>query len=213
MRVKICGITNRDDALAAAELGADFVGLILAPSARQISIVQAADIMRDLPAATKPVLLFRDAPLGEVRAALDATRCDWVQLHGNEPVPYLRTLRDRYPALHLIKAWTITVEGGGALGTYLGEAADTGVAIEVVILDAPKGGPHPGYEALGQVATACTQRPPAVFCAGGLTADNVAAAVAQGEYDGVDVASGVEREPGVKDHAAVRAFIEAARGS
>ncbi|MCK4343235.1 MAG: phosphoribosylanthranilate isomerase [Phycisphaerae bacterium] len=212
MRVKICGITNPDDALAAAQFGADFIGLILAPSARRVTVESARRVRDVLPPAAQPVLLFRNAPLDEVHEVLAATGCEWVQLHGGESPSYLKELATRHPQIHLIKAWEVSSpQAGDELANYLRQVKEEGVRIDVIILDAPKGGPHPGYDCLGDVSRRCVERPPACWCAGGLTPANVAAAVADGCYDGVDVAGGVELRPGRKDHAALRRFIETAQ--
>lgn len=211
MHVKICGITNVDDAREAARCGADFVGLILAASRRQITVDVAKDVVVAVP-ETRPVLLFRDAPLDNVLAALEATDCAWVQLHGHEPATYLGELVRRRPGLHLIRAWEVALpDDGDKLAGYLREAEKASIRIDAVILDAPKGGPHPGYERLGDISIRCYPRPPEVWCAGGLTPANLATAVKTGRYDGVDVASGVESQPGIKDHAALRQFIAAAK--
>ena len=209
LQVKICGMTNRADASTAARCGADFVGLILAPGARHVTLESARLIMGALPPTVQPVLLFRAAPLDEVVAALQATGCGWVQLHGREPVAYLAQLVKRRPRLRLIKAWEVdSPTAGDDLLAYLHEAARADVSVDVVLLDAPKGGPHPGYERLGDISHRLRNRPPAVWCAGRLTAANLATAVASGRYDGVDVARGVESSPGVKDPAVVQRFIE-----
>ena len=90
MHVKICGITNLPDALLAAQAGADFIGLIRASSARAVAAEVAVDIIDKLRGTpTRPVLLFRDAPLEELVAACRDCRAAWVQLHGRESVDYL----------------------------------------------------------------------------------------------------------------------------
>ena len=212
MHVKICGITNPDDAREAARYGADFVGLILAPSARRVTLEAAQDVLSILPREVEPILLFRDAPQDEVLAALEVTDCGWVQLHGCEPVSYLGQLARRRGGLRIIKAWEVSApRDGDDLADYLRQAGGAGVRIDVVILDTPKGGPHPGYERLADIARRLRDRPPQIWCAGGLTPANVAAAVESGQYDGVDEAGGVESRPGIKDRAALRQFIETAK--
>lgn len=212
MHVKICGITNVEDARQAARCGADFVGLVLATSARRVTVDAARDVAAAVPAATQPVLLFRDAPLDDVLAALKTTGCAWVQLHGHEPVKYLAELPRRRPGIHLIRAWEVaSLRAGDELADYLRQAGTAGARIDVIILDAPKGGPHPGYERLGDISLQYRERPPEIWCAGGLTPSNLATAVGSGRYDGVDVASGVESQPGIKDHAALRRFVAAAK--
>jgi phosphoribosylanthranilate isomerase len=212
MLVKICGITRREDALAAAQAGADFVGLVRAGSPRQVSLETARQIAANLPPATQPVLLFRDAELDELAGELAASGFKWVQLHGAEPVAYVRRLMDRFPGLHVIRAWEVSgADAAVPLSDYLRAALEEEVAIDVLLLDAPKRGLHPGYECLGEVARRCHGTVPGIWCAGGLTPGNCAAAVAAGRYAGVDVSRGVELSPGVKDQAAVRRFIDLAR--
>jgi len=212
MLVKICGITNADDARAAADCGADFIGLILAPSPRRVALTTASAIANLLPAGVEPVLLFRDAALDEVRQAVAATGVHCVQLHGRERITYVGELIASRPELHIIKAWEVTSPASGQeLAEYRRASEHANANIDVLILDAPKGGPHPGYECLGELSRACRPRPPQVWCAGGLTPENLTAAVSAGSYDGVDVASGIETCPGTKDHAAMRRFIETAK--
>ena len=212
MRVKICGITNVDDARAAARAGADFIGLIRAPSVRQVSVERVRQIIAVLPTTTQPVLLFRDAPVEDVLAALEDTGCTWVQLHGREPVSYLHELLTRRPPTRLIRAWEVAgARAGAELTEYLRQAGERAVSIDMVILDAPKGGPHPGYDCLGDVSRQMPESPPEIWCAGGLTPANLTAAVAGGRYAGVDVASGIEARPGQKDHTALRQFIATAK--
>ena len=212
MHVKICGITSLEDALAAARHGADFVGLIRAPSVRRVALDVARQVVRSLPSTTRAVLVFRDAPLDEVVAALAAADCAWVQLHGCETPAYVGELQRQRPGVRIIKAWEISSSHDGAeLCGYLRTAADAGVHVDVVLLDVPKGGPHPGMECLGEVSRRLDARPPAVWCAGGLGPASVAATLAAGRYDGADVAGGVEIRPGVKDHDLIRQFVAAAR--
>lgn len=212
MHVKVCGITQLEDARAAARLGVDYIGLIRAASARQVDLESARQIAAGLPATTRPVLLFRNAPLDEVCTAVEATGVGWLQLHGTEPVAYAGELRHRLPEINLIRAWEVSGVGAAdELGAYLRASADNGVQFSAVILDAPKGGPHPGYECLGEVSRRCQNLGPQIWCAGGLTPENVATAVGAGSYQGVDVARGVEQSPGVKDHEAMGRFVAQAK--
>ena len=212
MQVKICGITSLEDGSAAARHGADFVGLIRAPSVRRVSLDVARQVVRSLPSTTHAVLVFRDAPLDEVVAALADANCAWVQLHGGETAAYVGELQRQRPGVRIIKAWEISSSHDGAeLCGYLRTAADAGVHVDVVLLDVPKGGPHPGHDCLGAVSRAVVERPPEVWCAGGLTPAGVPAALAAGRYDSVDVAGGVETRPGVKDHDLIRQFVAAVR--
>lgn len=211
MEVKICGMTREQDVRTAADAGADFVGLILAPSKRQITIARAAELAQ-VAAPAQPVLLFMNQPLDEVATAVEQTQIEWVQLHGDESPQYIRALRDRFPAVRLIKAWSVTDLGDAdRMGQFLTGLAQESAAVERILIDVPKGGTHPGYPCLAGVAQAATAAGAIVWAAGGLTPDNLAAAVPAGIYHGVDVASGVESAPGEKDAAAVRAFIRHAR--
>ena len=212
MRVKICGLTSVADATEVARCGADFAGLVLAPSPRHVPLESAAQIAAALPATTQPVLVFRDATREEVLGALSVTGCTWLQLHGRESVSYLSAIRQRRPQVRLVRAWELaTPQAPDELLDYLRQADAARVRIDIVLLDAPKGGAHPGFERLGDISLRCHTRPPEVWCAGGLTASNLVTAVASGRYNGVDVASGVESRPGVKDHIAVQQFIAMAK--
>jgi len=212
MRIKMCGVTNPSDAVLVSRCGADFVGLILATSPRQVTVEVAREVVRALPPDSQPVLVFRDAPAEVVRDAVNATGCRWIQLHGRETLADIETLRRRCPHVRIMKGWEVgTGDAEGDLMAYLAPVA--GGLIDVVILDAPKAGPHPGYERLGELSRQLRARPPEVWCAGGLTAGNVAAALAAGCYDGVDVAGGVEVSPGHKDETLVRRFIAVVRST
>jgi phosphoribosylanthranilate isomerase len=214
MRVKICGLTNVDDALATARAGADFAGLILAPSVRQVQLEVAREIVCLLPPPLQPVLVFRDTAVEEVLAAAAATGAYWVQLHGHEPVAYLQALLAQRPDLRIIKAWEVAAPADGdTLLTFIDNSRAAGVCPAVALLDVPKGGPHPGADCLTAVARRVATRPPEVWCAGGLTPATVATVVASGAFDGADVASGVETEPGRKDRAALSAFVRAVRAA
>jgi phosphoribosylanthranilate isomerase len=212
MFVKICGITTLGDAQAAAAAGADFVGLIRAASPRQVTLEVARAIAESLPPHTRPVLLYRDAPVAEVVAGVGATGINCVQLHGAEFVTYVEDLLGRCADLRLIKAWEVRgPDAADGLCAYLAAARRADLALEAVILDTPKGEPHPGFACLGEVAHRCRHAETRIFCAGGVTPENVRAALACGPFDGVDVARGVESRPGVKDHAVLRRFVEQAR--
>ncbi len=218
MQVKVCGITNVEDALVTARAGADFVGLILASSVRQIDLSQARAIVHALSGERpQPVLVFRDDSPAAIAAALRETGSRWAQLHGRETAAEIAALRRERPDVHVIKAFEIgPSQPEQAVRQYLAEAEQAGVKIDALLLDRPKAAaspdPRPIHEIMAHLARTILRRPPLVWCAGGLTSGNVAAVVATGAFDGVDVAAGVERAPGRKDHAAVAAFVAAARG-
>ncbi len=211
MDIKICGITRVEDALTAAQLGVNFVGLILAPSPRQVTSALAAEVARALPDTTHAVLVFRDAPLRQVTTAVKETGCRWIQLHGCESPDYVSQLVSRVPDARLIKTWEITnTSQAGRINTYLKDLGLRNVQPAVLLLALHKGRPHPGYACFARVARRIG-RPPAVWLAGGLTPENVSLALNSSLFNGVDVASGVESHPGVKDKAALELFIQRAR--
>jgi len=194
-RVKICGLTRRDDALAAAEWGADALGFIFAArSKRRADPESVARIVEELPPFVTTVGVFQDQPLSEVRAILSLTKLNVAQLHGQEKPAYMKELG--HPVL---KAIGLASEADLAkLGDYPGIAA--------VLLDSGPGGTGKTFNwAWARKAMrACACR---VVLAGGLTPANVAEAVRSVHPWAVDTAGGVEKEPGIKDPAKVRAFI------
>jgi phosphoribosylanthranilate isomerase len=199
--VKICGLTRVDDALAAAAAGADWLGLNLwPPSKRFVDRAAAAAIAAALRAAAPAVRLvgvFVDQPADQVREAAAALGLDQVQLHGDESPAYGAGL-----GLPFIKA----------LAGDLARAAD--YDCELVLVDAVS----PGRGGSGRSADWAAARVLAdggrkLLLAGGLTPDNVAAAIAAVGPWGVDVASGVESAPGRKDAERMRRFVAAARAA
>lgn len=214
MTIKICGITNLADAEAAANAGADFIGLIRAASPRAIEAGAARQIVekfRDrLPA---PVLLFRDAPLESVIAELRDLPAPYVQLHGAETPEYVRSLRERGVGIRIIKAWEIgPPESEAALHAFVSElSVSDPAALAAVIVDAPKGGSHPGVARLRALAASWPRDFPPLWCAGALTPENVGATIKGSAFAGVDVARGVEIRPGEKDARRMQAFVAAVR--
>lgn len=198
-RVKFCGLTQATDADAAVRLGADAIGLVLAPgSPRFISLDQAAMIRRRLPPFVQAVALFRNAPAADVRYAVQALRPDLLQFHGDEEpefcagfgLPYLRAVPMKGPVE--LSEWERRFASAAAL-----------------LLDA-----HGPAEAGGQGrtfdwSTVRAQRP--YVLAGGLTPENVGAAVTALRPYAVDVSTGIESAPGVKDEDRMRRFMEAVR--
>lgn len=202
-RVKICGITREADARAAADAGADALGLVFHPaSPRCVSLAMAASIVRMLGPFVTTVGLFVDAAPDRVREVLACTGIHLLQLHGNETpaycaqfgVPFIKALRmapgldpaaaaANYPAAAglLFDAWDPVVAGG------------TGVGFDWSRLPA--------------------QRELPLILAGGLDPTNVAEAVRQVRPYAVDVSSGVEVSPGIKDPRLIRAFIAAAKSA
>lgn len=198
LKVKICGITSVADAQAAAQEGADYIGLIFAKSARKIDVKTAQDILWNLPKGIDPVGVFMNQPLDEVRHILDATGLKIAQLHGDESVRYCKEL-----GVPVIK--TFDTFNDGSLEKLKKFDAFA------FLLDLPKGG---GAGARAQVDPEWAQlakRYGKVLLAGKLSADSVGEMIRKVRPWGVDVCSATERVPGVKDRSKIRAFIQASR--
>jgi phosphoribosylanthranilate isomerase len=197
--VKICGITRVEDALAAAALGADFVGLNFYPdSPRHIDAAVAAEIVRALPKGIEVVGVFVNESPGEINRIVEEVGLHLAQLHGAETPEASSLVR-----VPVIKALRI-------------ESADDIVAaeqykVDLFLIDTPSetwgGSGKKGDWKLA--AEAC--RKLRAFLAGGLTPENVAEAVRTVNPYGVDVSSGVERAPGLKDRTKMAVFMDRAR--
>jgi phosphoribosylanthranilate isomerase len=199
MFVKICGITNEDDALLAVALGADAVGFVFAPSPRQIAVARAHDIARRLPPEVLTVGVFRDEAPERVVEAVAAAGLKAAQLHGHE-TPEV-TWRVHQGVRFVIQAFPA---GSAALE----RAAEHGADVILVDSRSPGSGTVFDWTLVDQAPLDAR-----VLLAGGLNASNVAAAIERVKPWGVDVSTGVERLPGKKDPVKLRAFIEAARAA
>lgn len=204
IRVKICGITRPEDALSAAELGADAIGLVFhPPSSRAVEIAAAREIIAALPPFVNTVGLFLNAQPAAVEAVLAELPLSTLQFHGQETVADCERYRLPY-----IKAVPM---GEGDASQVLDHAARFSSA-QGLLLDSHVGG---GLGGLGkrfdwsQIPSALG-RP--LILAGGLNPDNVADVLAHRPY-GVDVSSGVESAPGIKDPERIGAFMAALQGS
>ena len=208
--VKICGLTSVDAALAAARAGAEYGGLVFHPaSPRNLSMEAAWGIASALRGKLKMVALVADADNDTLAAIIDAVRPDYLQLHGRESVARTQDIRVRFGAV--IKALPIgSAEDFDAVPPYESVA-------DLLMFDAkpPKGATRGGGHGAAfdwqLLAGRKFARP--WFLAGGLTPDNVARAVQLSGAAMVDVSSGVERAPGIKDTALMADFINAARST
>ncbi len=201
MKIKFCGFTRDEDLHAAIDLGVDAIGLNLARGPRKISVERAAELARLIPPFVTAVALFVDADDVTILEAMRVTRCTAVQLHGNESPELAERLRTRFP---VIKAFA--VKDATALSAVRGYPADA------YLLDAAVPGVAGGSGVAWDhhlLAGVTFDRP--VILAGGLNPMTVAPAVAVTKPYGVDVASGIESAPGVKDVALMKAFIETAK--
>ena len=199
VRSKICGITRIEDALIAAEAGADAIGLVFyAKSPRAVSIQQARDIVAALPAFVTTVGLFVNASREELNDVLAGVALDLLQFHGDESPaecesyqrPYIKALRVK-PGDDIAQLAAPYAKARGILlDTYVpGVPGGTGAAFDWSLV--PRGLPQP------------------VILAGGLSAANVQAAIEQVRPYAVDVSGGVEAGKGIKDAAKIRAFMRA----
>jgi phosphoribosylanthranilate isomerase len=199
MFVKICGTTNEDDALLAVALGADAVGFVFAPSPRQIPVKHAYDIARRLPPEILTVGVFRDEAPQRVIDIVGEAGLKAAQLHGHESPEVTREVK---------ASVRFVIQAFPAGSDALLKAGEHGA--DVILLDSPSPGSGTVFDwTLAEEVPLDSK----IILAGGLTRANVATAIARVHPWGVDVSSGVEREPGRKDAVKLRAFIEAARSA
>jgi phosphoribosylanthranilate isomerase len=200
-RIKICGITRLDDALDAAYLGADALGLVFyAPSPRAVSVAQARAISAVLPPFITLVGLFVDAPAAEVEAICAQVPLDLLQFHGEESPAYCAAFHRPY-----IKAVRMKP------GLDLAATAARYDSARALLLDTYVAGTPGGTGTVfdwTQVPSALSKP---LIVAGGLDAANVGDAIAALQPWAVDVSGGVETAKGIKNHAKMAAFIAAAR--
>jgi phosphoribosylanthranilate isomerase len=202
-KVKICGITSVADGLAAAEAGADMIGLMFYDrSPRHVSFARAAEISRALSPFIVKVGVFVNPAEDTVMRAIGDCGVSLLQFHGEEPPEFCTQF-----GVMSMKAFRVRdAESLLALPNY---------ATDAYLLDAYSPNAHGGTGAKfnWDLAIAAKKHDKPIFLAGGLTPENVAEAVRQVQPFGVDVSSGVESAPGQKDPAKVRAFIQAAKQS
>lgn len=201
VRVKICGITLLDDALAAIHAGADALGLVFyAPSPRAITIDQAQHIISRLPPFVTTTALFVDAPAAQVKRVIQATGVDLLQFHGNESPAYCGQFSRPY-----IKAIRVTPDLDLlALRQHYHQARG-------LLLDAYKPGVPggTGEQFDWQLIPPSLRRE--IILAGGLKVTNAATAIAQVNPYALDVSGGVEKTKGVKDHQKIQQFMNEVR--
>lgn len=213
-RIKICGIKNVTDALAAVEAGADAIGLnFYAPSPRSIDRRQAREIVEAVGDRVCKVGLFVNAPVDEVRATADELGLDLIQLHGDERADHLRGLAP-WPVM---KAFRTDPDGLAFISRWLDDAMRSSIFPKLLLMDGYRPGMYggTGAPASWSQVTAYARIPnvPPLVLAGGLTAENVADAIRNVRPAAVDTAGGVETSPGVKDAAKMQAFVVAAKAA
>ena len=204
VRVKICGITNLEDALAAVDAGADALGFMFyEKSPRKVPVKVAADIMRRLPPFVGKVGVFVNAAEESVRRSFAECGLDTLQFHGDETPEFC----GKFSPLKVYKAFRIqTLESLQALPAYKTDAW----LLDSFTPDKPGG---TGTQFDWDLAIEAKQLGRPIILAGGLTPDNVADALRKVRPFAVDVSSGVESAPGKKDHEKIRDFIAAVRAT
>ncbi|MCS3779037.1 phosphoribosylanthranilate isomerase [Tsukamurella ocularis] len=195
MFVKVCGLRTPETVDAAVEAGADAMGFVFAPgSVRLIGPVSARELIARVPDRIETVGVFRGQAIDEVLRLARDSGVDTIQLHGDEPAEHFaRAAEGGFRTIRAISASRFTASGHTGDGRLLIDATVPGSGATFAPADLPV--------------------PPTVdwLLAGGLRPDNVAALIAAFGPSGVDVSSGVESAPGVKDPALIRAFVAAAR--
>jgi len=197
-RVKVCGITNIEDALAAAHAGADAIGLVFyAKSPRAVTAEQAAKIIAALPPFVTTVALFVDAPVEDVQQVLQQVPIDLLQFHGDESPEFCVSFQRPYiKALRMQPGIDITQQANM-------HRSALGILLDAWVPGVPGGtGQTFNWNDIPSLAQ------PLVL-AGGLTPDNVQQAITQVNPWAVDVSGGLEMSKGRKDHAKVQAFMQA----
>jgi phosphoribosylanthranilate isomerase len=197
MFVKICGVTQLEDAVAAADAGANAVGFVFWPnSPRFVDPYRARAIVAKLPPFVTAVGLFVNQPVAYVNGVASLVRLGAVQLHGDETPAFAASV-----TAPVIRALPL-------------DAVDAWPADTTLLLDAhdpvQRGGTGRTIDWTAAATVASRRR---VLLAGGLTPDNVADAITRVHPFGIDVSSGVERAPGIKDHQRIRALFEAIHGT
>lgn len=201
-RIKICGVRTPDAALAAAGAGADAVGLVFVPgSPRVVDPAGAWGIIQSLPPFITTVGLFRNASVDDYLDAEQQCPTDFGQLHGDEPEEVVRACGPR--VIKAVRFDSATIERDLERWSAIDE-------VDALLVDGADGGQGVtlDWKALARAAHACTKP---LILAGGLTPRNVGEAVRTVRPYAVDVSSGVESSPGVKDAAKIEAFCKAVR--
>jgi phosphoribosylanthranilate isomerase len=189
MFVKICGLTSPEGVAAAVKAGADAAGFVFSPSPREVTPAVARKLAAGLPATMRRVAVFRQPPPGWIARVLEEFPADWVQSDAAD-----------LPGVDL--------GGAEALPVFRSGAPLPGLLPELLLFEGPQSG---SGNVADWAAAAELARQTRVILAGGLTPGNLAAALATVRPWGVDVSSGVESAPGIKDPALVAAFVAAAR--
>jgi phosphoribosylanthranilate isomerase len=208
VRIKICGVTTANDARLAADAGADAIGLNFLPqSPRYVSPAQAAAIVRALPAFTAPVGVFVGMPLRQVCAMAFQLGLRGIQTYDEQPPN-----EDPFPFAHIPAFRVKSIADRDRIARYVEAATTLGRRPAAILIDSRVEGQlgGTGHKAPWELLVGFDPGVP-IILAGGLTPENVTEAIGIVRPWGVDVASGVEAEPGRKDPAKVKRFVKIAR--
>lgn len=211
-RIKVCGVTRAEDARVAADAGADAIGLNFYAKSPRFVTADSARAIRDAVAdCVRVVGVFVNETPERIAELIDAVGLDAVQLHGDEPFDAVAALPAGVP---VVRAFRVGAEGLGPAGDYASAVAGAGRPLAAALVDAAAAGAYGGTGktvdwALVRRQSDCLAGTPIVL-AGGLQPGNVAAAIREVRPAGVDVASGVESQPGIKDAELVRDFVASA---
>ena len=218
MWIKICGIKDELTAEAVCGLSPDAIGLNFHPhSPRSVTQVVAARIARLVPDEVLRVGVFVNRAASEIEDLTNECRLDQIQLHGDESPEQIADVRSRLPNIPVIRAWHMAGESLADLEAHLSNCHMLGIELAGCLIDSRVPGAYGGtghtvaWGALARAYRRDSWSP--LILAGGLTPDNVADAIRSTQPWGVDVASGVESAPGVKDIERVRRFIANARAT
>jgi phosphoribosylanthranilate isomerase len=205
-RVKICGITRIEDAQFAVDAGVDAIGLVFyEKSPRFVTNTQAAEISQHISAFVSRVALFKDAEKQMINTVLQEVEIDLIQFHGSESADFCEQFGRPYIKALGMKTAESSADNLGA--DYLVASAEKYHSAKALLLDAHAPGEAGGTgETFDWTSIATINRP--VVLAGGLTADNVKQAIEIVRPYAVDVSSGVESSPGIKDKEKVTAFMQ-----
>jgi len=216
MLVKICGITNPDDAIIAEQAGADFIGTIFVrKSKRYVTAEQAQAILRSISHQAQPVALFQNEDIETITDVVTNLNYTIIQLHGKENEDYLSKLIDSLPQCKIIKVFFITGRETIDRMVRFYSNVHRQESIFAFLLDSASGGGTGEQFDWRKVSSALDRHRnnlPKIFLAGGLTPVNVREAIEIIRPDGVDISSGVEISAGKKDSNKVKQFISLAKG-
>jgi phosphoribosylanthranilate isomerase len=213
--VKVCGLTRAEDAALATSLGAAYLGFIFAPSARQLTVERAQSLLAELDAASRVpggaapqrVGVFAGMDGAAIAETANRLGLDIVQLHGADDARLVEALRGATAA----KIWTVVHVGAEGIDETQLEGATLGDGLLLdAKVDGMLGGTGQTFDwARERERVAPLRAGRSIILAGGLRAENVGRAIAVFSPDVVDVSSGVERAPGLKDPERMRAFVRA----